>query len=152
MTVSPIPEGYDAPIPYLSCRDAAAALEFYKKAFGATELMRLQQPDGRIGHAEIQIGGGKVMLADEFPEMGFVGPHSLGGSCVGIHVFVEDVDGLVERAAGAGARVVRPPADQFYGDRSATIEDPSGHRWFFATHKENLTSEQIAERARALAK
>ena len=146
MTAKPIPAGYEAAIPYLSCRDAARALDFYRDAFGAAEHMRMTQPDGRIGHAEILIGNARVMLADEFPEMGFSSPASIGGSAVGIHVYVEDVDAIVRRAAAAGARVLREPADQFYGDRSATIEDPSGHRWFFATHKEDLAPHEIDER------
>ncbi len=150
MTVQAIPAGYEAAIPYLSCRDAAAALEFYRNAFGASELMRMVQPDGRVGHAEILVGSGRIMIADEFPEMNFLGPHSLGGSPVGIHVYVEDVDAFVARAVATGARLVREPADQFYGDRSATIEDPSGHRWFFATHREDLTHEEIARRQSAM--
>ena len=146
MTVKAIPDGYEAAIPYLSCRNAAAMIDFYKQAFGAIELHRMAQPDGRVGHAEIQIGAARLMLADEFPEMGFLSPATLGGSPVGIHIYVEDVDALTARAVAAGAKVVRPVADQFYGDRAVTLEDPTGHRWFFATHKEDLTPEQMHER------
>ncbi len=150
MAVQPIPQGYEGAIPYLSCRNAAAALDFYRSAFGATEHMRMMQPDGRVGHAEIQIGSARIMLADEFPEMGFQSPLALGGTPAGIHLYVEDVDAVVERAKAAGAKVVREPADQFYGDRSATLEDPSGHRWFLATHKEDLTPDEIDRRRAAM--
>ncbi|HYD47125.1 MAG TPA: VOC family protein [Terriglobales bacterium] len=146
MAVKAIPEGYESAVPYLSCRDANAAIDFYRRAFNATERMRMPQPDGRVGHAELEIGSARIMLADEYPEMGFLGPQSLGGTPVGIHIYVEDVDALVAQAEKAGAKVIRPPADQFYGDRNATLEDPYGHRWFFATHKEDLTPEQMKER------
>lgn len=152
MAVKAIPDGYDAAIPYLSSRNAAAAIEFYTRAFGARELMRHAMPDGRIGHAEVQIGNAKIMLADEFPEMGFVSPQQLGGTPVGLHVYVEDVDALVRRAADAGARVLREPADQFYGDRAATLEDPDGHRWFFSTHIEDVSPEEMQRRGEEAAK
>jgi PhnB protein len=152
MAVKAIPEGYEGAVPYLSCKNAAGAIDFYKKAFGATELMRMAQPDGRVGHAEIQIGAARIMLADEFPEMGFRSPRSLGGSPVGIHIYVADVDALADRAVAAGATLLRPVADQFYGDRSATLEDPYGHRWFFATHKEDVSPEELRRRHEAIAK
>jgi PhnB protein len=152
MAVKAIPEGYEAAIPYLSCRNAASAIDFYKKAFGATELMRMAQPDGKVGHAEIQIGTAKLMLADEFPEMGVQSPQSIGGTPVGIHIYVADVDALASRAAAAGARIDRPAADQFYGDRSVTLTDPFGHRWFFATHKEDLSPEEMKRRSEAAMK
>jgi PhnB protein len=152
MAVKAIPDGYEAAIPYLSCKNAVAALEFYKKAFGATELFRMAQPDGRIGHAEIQIGGAKIMLADEFPEMDVRSPQSLGGSPVGIHIYVADVDALADRAVAAGAKLQRPIADQFYGDRSAVLQDPYGHRWFFATHKEDVSPEELKRRHDEMAK
>jgi PhnB protein len=152
MAVKAIPEGYEGSIPYLSCKDATRAIEFYKKAFGATELMRMPAPEGKIGHAEIQIGAAKIMLADEFPEMGFMSPLSLGGSPVGIHIYVEDVDALTSKASAAGAKIDRPVADQFYGDRSVTLSDPFGHRWFFATHKEDLSQEEMRQRGDALMK
>jgi len=147
--VKPIPDGYHTLTPYLSIRGAANAMEFYKKAFGASERMRMTQPDGRIGHAELQIGDSCVMLADEFPDMDFRGPHSVGGSPVHLHLYVEDVDAVVAQAVGAGAKVVRAVQDQFYGDRSGTIADPYGHVWHVATHKEDLSEEEIHQRAAA---
>jgi PhnB protein len=152
MAVKAIPEGYEGAIPYLSCKNSAAAIDFYKKAFGATELMRMTQPDGRVGHAELKIGGALIMMADEFPEMGVLSPQSLGGSPVGIHIYVQDVDAVAERAVAAGAKLLRPVADQFYGDRSATMEDPYGHKWFFATHKEDVSPEELKRRHEAMAK
>ena len=119
--------------PYISVKDSAAAIEFYKKAFGATELTRIPMPDGRIGHAEIKIGDATIMMADEYPEIQFLSPESLGGSTVVIHVYVDDVDAFASRAVAAGANLVRPVADQPYGDRNCKIVDPFGHAWFFAT-------------------
>lgn len=146
MAVKPIPDGYESAVPYLTCRDAAKAIEFYQRAFGATEHMRMASPDGRIGHAELSIVGARIMLSDEHPEMQIVSPQALGGTPVGIHIYVEDVDALARQAVAAGATMVREPADQFYGDRSTTLEDPYGHRWYFATHKEDLSPEEIARR------
>jgi PhnB protein len=145
-TVRPIPEGYEQAIPYLSVGGAARAIEFYARAFGATERLRLAMPDGRIGHAEIRIGRAAIMLADEFPEMGFRAPRTLGGSPVTIHLYVEDVDALAARAVAAGATVKRPVQDQFYGDRSVTLEDPFGHVWSFATRKEDVPPEELRTR------
>lgn len=144
--VKPIPEGYHSVTPYLCCRDAGAAIEFYKKAFGAKELMRMDN-QGKVGHAEIQIGDSRIMLADEFPEMGFLSPQSVGGSPIMIHLYVEDVDTTANRAVSAGAKVTRPIADQFYGDRGGQFEDPFGHKWYVATHKEDLSPEEIGRRA-----
>jgi PhnB protein len=152
MAVRPIPDGYDQAIPYLACRDAAKALEFYARAFGATELMRMAAPDGRIGHAEIKIGRAVIMLSDEHPEINVLSPQALGGTPVGIHVYVEDVDALHARAVAAGATIERPLADQFYGDRSVTLVDPFGHRWFFATHKEDVAPDEMKRRAEAAMK
>jgi PhnB protein len=149
MAVKPVPEGYHTVIPYLSIKGAADAIEFYKKAFEAKELMRMAQPDGRVGHAELQIGDSKVMLADEFPEMDFRSPRSVGGSPVMLHLYVEDVDTVVGRAVANGAKVLRPIQDQFYGDRSGTLADPYGHLWHVATHKEDLSPEEIGRRAAA---
>jgi PhnB protein len=146
MAVKPVPDGYHTATPYLYIKDAARALEFYKRAFGATELMRLAGPGGRIGHAEIKIGDSPIMLADEFPEMGVRGPQSLGGSSVGILLYVEDVDAAADRAVAAGAKVMRPVKDQFYGDRSGTFVDPFGHHWTLATHKEDLSVEEVQKR------
>jgi PhnB protein len=147
--VKPIPDGYHTIIPYLSIRGAAAAIEFYKKAFGATESMRLAQPDGRIGHAELQLGDSRFMLADEFPDMDFRSPLSMGGSPVHIHLYVDDVDAVVSRAVGAGAKVIRPVRDEFYGDRTGTVADPYGHVWHVATHTEDVSPDEIGKRAAA---
>jgi PhnB protein len=144
--VKPIPEGYHSVTSYLCCRDAAAAIEFYKKAFGATEVLRMGSPDGKIGHAEIQIGDSRVMLADEFPEMGFLSPKTIGGSPVMMHIYVEDVDATVPRAVAAGANVTREVADQFYGDRGGQLEDPFGHKWYVSTRKEDLSPEEVKRR------
>jgi PhnB protein len=146
----PIPAGYEAAIPYLSIRGAAAAIDFYKRAFGATELMRVAQPDGRVGHAEIKIGQAMVMLADEFPEMGFKSPQAYGGSPVTIHLYVEDVDAVARQAVGAGATLQRPVEDQFYGDRAGQLVDPFGHVWHVSTHKEDVPPEELRRRAAAL--
>jgi PhnB protein len=148
----PIPDGYHGATPYLCCKDAAGAIAFYKKAFGATELMRLADPTGRIGHAEVKIGGAVIMLSDEHPEIGVRSPQSLGGTPVGIHLYVEDVDALSNQAVAAGAKLVRPVADQFYGDRSGTLEDPFGHRWYVATHIEDVSSEELGKRYAAMMK
>ena len=145
--VKPIPEGYHAITPYLSIKGASDAIEFYKKAFGATEVMRMAQPDGRIGHAELQFGDSRIMLADEHPEMDFRSPRAIGGTPVYLHLYVDDVDTVVGRAVAAGAKVVRPVQDQFYGDRSGSVVDPYGHVWHVATHKEDLTMDEIRKRA-----
>lgn len=149
--VKAIPEGFEGATPYLSIQGAAAAIEFYKKAFGATETMRIAGPDGRVGHAEIKIGKAHLMLADEHPEIGFLSPRTLGGSPVTIHIYVEDVDAISAQAEAAGAKVRRPVADQFYGDRGGLFEDPFGHVWFFVTHKEDVSTEEIQRRAAAQA-
>jgi PhnB protein len=145
--VKPVPEGYRTVIPILSLKGAAEALEFYKKAFGARELMRFPQPDGRIGHAEIQIGDSRIMMADEFPEMNFKSPKSYGGSPVGLMLYVENVDTFVERAVAAGAKLVRPVQNQFYGDRTGSLEDPFGHSWHIATHIEDVPPDELQRRA-----
>jgi PhnB protein len=142
----PIPADYRGATPYLCVKDAARALEFYKKAFGAKETMRMPQGD-RIGHAEIRIGAAPIMLADESPDMGFRSPQALGGSPVNILVYVEDVDRFVERAVKAGAKVTRPVADQFYGDRLGVLDDPFGHSWSFATHIEDVSPDEMRRRA-----
>jgi PhnB protein len=147
--VKPIPDGYHTITPYLSVKGAADAIEFYKKAFGATEVMRLAQPDGRVGHTELQIGESRVMLADEFPEMNFRSPDSIGGTPVHLHMYVENVDAVVSQAVAAGAKLVRPVQDQFYGDRLGTVSDPYGHVWHVSTHKEDLSIEELRKRAAA---
>lgn len=150
MGVKPIPDGYHTATPYLVVHDARAAIGFYKSAFDATEHLLLAAPDGKVGHAEVRIGDSILMLSDEHPEMGFRGPKSLGGSAVSILLYVEDVDASFDRAVAAGAKVQRPVGDQFYGDRAGTLEDPFGHVWTIATHKEDLTQEQVQERYEAL--
>jgi PhnB protein len=146
MPVKPIPDGYHTATPYLIIRGAAAALDFYKKAFGATELMRFGGPDGKVGHAEIQIGNSRIMLGDEMPEMNCKGPQTLGGSPVGIMLYVEDADARFKQALAAGATETRPIQDQFYGDRSGTVTDPFGHQWTIATHKEDVSPEELQRR------
>jgi PhnB protein len=152
MTVKPIPDGYSTATPYLIVKDAPRAIEFYKQAFGATELMRLAEPGGRVGHAEIQIGNARLMLADEFPEMGIRGPQALGGSPVTFLLYVEDVDARFRQAVAAGATVQRPLKDQFYGDRLGTVTDPFGHVWTIATHTEDVSPEEMEKRYEALQK
>lgn len=151
MTVQPIPEGYHTITPYLLVDGAARAIDFYKTAFGAVEVMRLPMPGDRIGHAEIKIGNSHVMLADEFPDMGMQGPGALGGTPVGLLIYVDNVDEAFEQAVHAGAEVERPLQNQFYGDRSGTLIDPFGHRWTIATHIEDVPSDEIQRRMQALA-
>ncbi|MBL0209784.1 MAG: VOC family protein [Holophagaceae bacterium] len=147
--VKPIPEGYHSVTPYLIVRGAAKALEFYKQAFGAVELFRMEAPDGRIGHAEIRIGDSPIMLADEHPDMGAKSPETWGGSPVSLMLYVEDVDRVFARAVEAGATVERPLADQFYGDRTGGLKDPFGHVWYVATHIEDVPPEELDRRAKA---
>ena len=150
--VKAIPEGYHSVTPYLAINGAANAIEFYKKAFGATERMRFDAPDGKIGHAEISIGDSVIMMADEFPEMNFRAPQAGAGTSVSLMLYVEDVDSFIEKAVAAGAKIERPIKDEFYGDRTGTIKDPYGHMWHIATHKEDLTMEEIGKRAAAAGK
>ncbi|HEX5271195.1 MAG TPA: VOC family protein [Gemmataceae bacterium] len=152
MAVNPIPDGYHAVTPYLIVKGAAQAIEFYKKAFGAVELFRFPGPDGRVGHAEIQLGDSRVMLADEHPQMGAVSPQTVGGTPVGLCLYVADVDAVAKQAVAAGAEVVRPVQDQFYGDRSGTFADPFGHKWTVATHKEDVTPQEMQRRMNELMK
>lgn len=148
--VKAIPDAYKGATPYLCVNDAAGAIEFYKKAFGATELQRMGAPGEKIAHAEMKIGDAIIMLADEFPEMGFRSPQTLGGSPVIIHLYFEDVDAVAEAALAAGAKMLKPVEDQFYGDRAGRLEDPFGHSWWIATHKEDLTPEEVGRRAAEL--
>ena len=150
--VKPIPEGFEGATPYLIVKGAANALDFYNKAFGATEIMRIPAHGGKVGHAEIKIGNAIIMLADEFPEMNHRSPQSLGGTPVSILVYVQDVDAFVTRAAAAGAKVVMQVETKFYGDRSGSLEDPFGHQWHFATHVEDVPPDEMAKRAEAFAK
>lgn len=148
MSVSPVPSGYHSVIPYLTVDNAAAAIDFYCSAYGATEVMRMPMGD-RIGHAEIQIGDAHVMLADEFPEMGLCAPKD-GASSASIMIYLPDVDAIFARALEAGANQERPVEDQFYGDRSGTLIDPFGHRWIIATHVEDVTPEEMQRRMEAM--
>jgi PhnB protein len=145
----PIPDGYHSATPYLIVKGAAEAIDFYKRAFGATESLRMADPKGGIAHAEIKIGDSVIMLADEHPNMGYRGPRSLGGSTVSIMLYVTDVDGTFDRAVKAGAKAQRPVANQFYGDRSGTLEDPFGHIWTISTHVEDVAPEEMKRRAEA---
>jgi len=149
MAVKSIPEGYHSVTPYLIIKGAADAIEFYKKAFGATELFRFPAPDGKIGHAEIKIGDSPIMLADEFAEMGYKGPQALGGSPVSLMIYLADVDTVFNRAVEAGASVKEAVQDKFYGDRTGTLTDPFGHVWHVSTHKEDVSMEEMEERAKA---
>lgn len=146
--VKPIPDGYHSVTPYLICDRAADAIEYYKKAFGATELFRMDH-EGKIGHAELKIGDSPIMLADEFPQMGYRSPKSLGGTPVSLMIYVPDVDTVYKQAINAGATEVKPLTDQFYGDRSGTLTDPFGHVWTIATHKEDVTMEEMNRRMAA---
>lgn len=148
----PIPDDYRAVTPYLIVNDASAAIEFYKKAFGATEFIRMPGPGGKIMHAEIRIGSGPVMLADEFPQMGALSPKSVGGTAVYLLAYFEDVDAVFAQAIAAGAKEVRAVQDQFYGDRSGTLSDPFGHQWTLSTHKEDVSNEEIQKRMASMGK
>jgi PhnB protein len=150
MTVKAKPDGYHSVTPYLVVKGAGAAIEFYKKIFGAKELFRLSGPDGKVGHAELTVGDSVVMLADEHPAMGSLSPPTIGGSPVKLLLYVDNVDEVVSRAVAAGAKIVRPIADQFYGDRAGGIEDPYGHYWHVATHKEDVSPDEMKRRAEAL--
>jgi PhnB protein len=147
MVAKAIPDGYHSVTPYLIVKGAADAISFYKRAFGATEEMRMPSPDGRIGHAEIRIGDSVIMLADEHPEMGHRGPQSLGGAGVTLMVYLDQVDEVFKRAVANGAKEIQPLKNQFYGDRSGTLEDPFGHRWTIATHIEDVAPDEMRRRA-----
>jgi PhnB protein len=147
-----IPQGMHSVTPHLICAGAANAIEFYKQAFGATEQARLPGPDGRLMHAVVKIGDSQVMLVDEMPEWGALGPTSLKGSPVTIHLYVEDVDAVVARAVKAGAKVTMPVADQFWGDRYGKLEDPFGHHWSIATHVRDVSMEEAQKAMREMQK
>jgi PhnB protein len=146
--VKPIPDGYHSVTPYLIVKGGAEAIDYYKKAFGAVELFRMDH-GGKIGHAEIKIGDSPIMLADEYPEMKYLSPKTLGGTPVSIMIYVEDVDTVYNRAIAEGGTEVKALQDQFYGDRSGTLTDPFGHVWTVATHKEDVSEEEMAERMKA---
>jgi PhnB protein len=149
MPVKPIPEGYHSVTPYLIVDGAADAIEYYKKAFGATELFRMPMPGGKIGHAELKIGDSPIMLADEHPEMGYKSPTSWGGSPVSLMLYVDDVDAVFKQAIAAGGKEQRAVQDQFYGDRSGTFADPFGHVWTVSTHKEDVSMEEMEQRMKS---
>lgn len=144
--VKPIPPGYHTVTPYLIIKNAAGAIEFYKKAFGAKEIMRMERPDKKIMHAEIKIGDSSVMLAEEALERGAKSPQAFGGSPVTLHLYVEDVDALFNQAIAAGGKVLRPVKDEFYGDRAGAFADPFGHIWHLATHKEDVSPDEMRKR------
>jgi PhnB protein len=149
MAVKPVPEGFHTLTPYLAVENAADAIEYYKKAFGAEEKFRMDAPGGKIGHAELQIGDSLIMLSDPFPQSSTKTPSELGATTGSVFMYVEDVDAVVKQAIDAGATVTMEVADQFWGDRFGTIEDPFGHIWSVATHVEDVPPEEIAERAKA---
>lgn len=148
-SVKPIPDGYHSLTPYLIIKGAAEAMEYYKKAFGAVELFRMGAPEGKIGHAEMKIGDSPFMLADEHPELGFVGPQTLGGAPVSLLIYVEDVDTIYQQAIAAGGKEMKALQNQFYGDRSGTLTDPYGHVWTVATHVEDVSPDEMEKRAQA---
>ncbi|HLQ46348.1 MAG TPA: VOC family protein [Planctomycetaceae bacterium] len=150
MSVKPIPDGYHTVTPYLIVKGAADAIEFYKRVFGATEFMRVPGPGGCVAHAEIKIGDSIIMLADEFPQMDALSPKTIGGTPVGLMLYVANVDEVFARAIAAGAKELRPLQNQFYGDRSGTVADPFGHKWTIGTHVEDVTPEEIQRRMAAM--
>lgn len=143
MAVKPIPEGYHTVTPFLTIRDAARAIEFYKQAFGAKERGVMKGPDGKVMHAELLIGDSVIMLSDEFPDFGALSPQALGGSPAGLHIYVEDVDSAFDQAVKAGAHVEMPVMDQFWGDRYGRLKDPFGHKWSIATHTKDLSMDEM---------
>lgn len=147
-----VPEGYHTITPYLIVDGASQAIDFYKKAFGATELYRLEGPDGKLGHAEIQIGNSRIMLADEHPQMGHKGPRALSGTPVSLLLYVDDCDAVFRKAVEAGGKVQMEMKDQFYGDRSGTLQDPFGHVWTVSTHVEDVPPEEVERRAAEMMK
>lgn len=149
MSARHLPEGYHTVTPYITVHDGAAALDFYQRAFGATIALRMEAPDGKIGHAEFIVEGSRVMMSDEFPEMGAISPETLGGVTSWLMIYLENVDARFEQAIAAGGTVERPVKDQFYGDRSGTLKDPFGHRWTLATHVEDIPPDEMNRRAAA---
>lgn len=150
-SVKPIPEGYSTVTPYLVMKNAAKAIDYYKQIFGASEMVRMDAGPGKIAHAEIKIGDSVVMLADEYPDMGFTGPETIGGSPVCLLIYVPDVDATFRRAVETGSKQVKPVENQFYGDRSGTLTDPFGHVWCIATHVEDVSPEEMKNRMAAMA-
>jgi PhnB protein len=148
-SAKPIPDGYHSVTPYLFVRSAASAIDFYKSAFAATETVRMAGPNGRIMHAELRIGDSIVMLADENPQTGMMSPQTIGGFSVGLHLYVENVDAVIQKAVDSGAKLLRPIKDQFYGDRSGSLLDPFGHMWSVSTHVEDVSPEEMRKRMTA---
>ena len=150
--VSPIPKGYHSITPYLVIKGASQAIEYYKKAFGATEVVRMNGPDGKVGHAELEIGDSRFMLADENPSMGqgYTSAATIGASPVSLYLYCPDVDNVVQRAVAAGGKILKPVQDQFYGDRSGFIQDPFGHLWGIATHVEDVSPEEMKQRMKKM--
>ena len=151
MSVKPVPDGYHTLTPFLTVRNAARAIEFYKQAFGATERGVMKSPDGKVMHAELKIGDSIIMLADENPQMGAVSATTIGNSPVSLYVYLPDVDRVVEKAQAVGAKIVKPVQDQFYGDRSGFLQDPFGHFWGIATHVEEVSPQEMKERMKKMA-
>ncbi|HSW11398.1 MAG TPA: VOC family protein [Solimonas sp.] len=149
-TISPVPDAAHRLTPHLVMRDAARAIAFYVEVFGAREEFRLTEPSGKVGHAELRLGGGCLMLADEYPDFGALGPAAVGGTPVSLHLYVEDVDAVVARAEAAGATLLRPVTDEFYGDRTAMLLDPYGHRWQLASRREELSPAEMQRRWSAM--
>jgi PhnB protein len=145
MSVKPIPDGYHSITPFLTVRDAARAIEFYKEAFGAKERGVMKSPDGKVMHAELMIGDSIIMLADEFPEFGCLSPQAIGGSAMGLHIYLDGVDAAFERAVKAGAQIEMPVVDQFWGDRYGKLKDPFGHKWSIGTHIKDLSPAEMKE-------
>ncbi|PYX69921.1 MAG: glyoxalase [Acidobacteria bacterium] len=143
MSVKPIPEGYHTLTPFLTVRNAERAIEFYKQAFGAQERGVAKGPDGKVMHAEVKIGDSVIMLSDEYPEFGALSPQSVGGSPMGLHIYIENVDAAFDRAVKAGAQVEMPVADQFWGDRYGKLKDPFGHKWSIATHVKDMSADEM---------
>ena len=148
MPPQPVPEGYHTITPYLAVKDAAEAIEYYKQAFGAKERVRMDAPDGKIGHAELEIGDSLVMLSDPFPQSSTTPPKELGGTSASVFMYVEDVDAVVKKAVDAGATITTEITDQFWGDRFGSITDPFGHSWSIATHIEDVPPEEMEQRAK----
>lgn len=144
--VKPVPAGYHTVTPYLACGEAARAIDFYKKAFGAKEILRVPAPGGKIGHAEVQLGDSRVMLTDEYRDMDFLSPLSRGGTTVHMHVYMPNVDKVIDRAVAAGATLIQPAQDKFYGDRTGSVKDPFGHVWHIATHVEDVPMKELKKR------
>lgn len=150
--VAPIPKGYHSVTPYMVMQNAQKAIDFYQKVFGAKTMMKMDKPGGKIGHAELKIGDAKIMLCDEFPEMGARSPQAFGGTAVSIHLYTKNVDTIVKAAVTAGAKLLMPVQDTYYGDRSGSIEDPFGHKWHIATRVENVSPATMKKRAAEMAK